>query len=67
MTWSANCVIVNTNVANQGFKTFEIKNTKIYVLVVTLSTQYNVKLLPHLKSRFFKRTIGTSDCQNHNY
>ena len=34
-TWSANCVIVSTNVANQN-ATFAITNTKLYVPVVTL-------------------------------
>ena len=56
MTWSANCVIIYTNVANQN-PTFEITETKLYVPVVTLSTQDNAKLLPQLKSGF-KRTIS---------
>ena len=56
MTWSANCVIVYTNVANQG-TTFEITETNLYVPVATLSTQDNAKLLPQLKSGF-KRTIS---------
>ena len=42
-TWSANCVIVSTSVANQN-ATFEITDTKLYVPVVTLSTQDNSKL-----------------------
>ena len=46
---------MNTDVANQD-ATFEIKNTKLYVPVVTLSTQNNAKLLPQLKSGF-KKTI----------
>ena len=56
LTWSANCVIVSTNVANQS-ATFTITETKFYVPVVTLSTQDNVKLLTQLKSGF-KRTIN---------
>ena len=44
MTWSANCVIVPTNVANQN-ATFAITDTKLYVPVVTLSIQDNAKLL----------------------
>ena len=56
LTWSANCVIIYTNVANQN-PTFEITETKLYVPVVTLSTQDNAKLLPQLKSGF-KRTIN---------
>ena len=42
LTWSSNCVIVSTNVANQN-ATFAIKDTKLYVPVVTLSTQDNAK------------------------
>ena len=48
LTWSGNCVIVYTNVANQG-ATFTITETKLYVPVVTLSTQDNAKLLTQLK------------------
>ena len=54
-TWSANCVIVSTNVANQN-ATFEITDAKLYVPVVSLSTQDNSKLLQQLKSGF-KRVI----------
>ena len=54
LTWSANCVIVYTDVADQG-STFTITETKLYVPVVTLSTQENAKLLTQLKSGF-KRT-----------
>ena len=56
MTWSDNCVIVYTDVANQG-ATFEIRNAKLYVPVVTLSTQDNAKLIPQLRSGL-KRTIN---------
>ena len=55
LTWSADCVIIYTNVANQ-IPTFEITETKLYVPVVTLSIQGNEKLLTQLKSGF-KRTI----------
>ena len=55
-TWSENCVIISTNVANQN-PTFTITETNLYVPVVTLSTQDNAKLLPQLKSGF-KRTIS---------
>ena len=40
LTWSANCVIVSTNNANQG-TAFSITETKLYVPIVTLSTQDN--------------------------
>ena len=56
LTWSANCVIVSINKANQN-ATFAITNTRVYVPVVTLSTQENAKLLQQLKSRF-KRVIN---------
>ena len=56
LTWSANCVFVSTDVANQ-IATFAITDTKLYVPVVTLSTQDNAKLLEQLKSGF-KRVIN---------
>ena len=54
--WSGNCVIIYTDVDNQ-VPTFTITETTLYVLVVTLSTQDNTKLLAQLKSSF-KRTIS---------
>ena len=56
MTWSADCVIISTNVANQN-PAFTITETNLSVSVVTLSTQDNAKLLPQLKSTL-KRTIS---------
>ena len=56
LTWSDNCVIISTNVANQN-PTFTITETTLHVPVVTLSTQDNAKLLPQLKPGF-KRTIS---------
>ena len=56
MTWSADCVIISTNVANQN-PTFTITETNLSVSVVTLSTQDNAKLLLQLKSTL-KRTIS---------
>ena len=56
LTWSEDCVIVYTNVANWG-ATFAKIETKLYVPVVTLSAQDNAKLLPQLKSGF-KRKIN---------
>ena len=61
LTWSANCFIIYTYVANQG-TTFAITETKLYVPLVTLSTQGNSKLLQQLKSSF-KRTINWSKYQ----
>ena len=52
-TWSDESVLPNNTKATE----FAITDTKLYVPVVTLSTQGNVKLLPQLKSGF-KRTIN---------
>ena len=56
LTWSSTCVIVSTNIVNQG-ATSTITDTRLYVPVVTLSTQENTKLLQQLKSGF-KRVIN---------
>ena len=53
LTWSSTCVITDSN----GAGTFAITNTKLYVPVVTLSTQENTKFLQQLKSGF-KRVIN---------
>ena len=44
LTWFTNGVILSNAYANQ-VTTFEIADTKLYVPVVTLSTQDNTKLL----------------------
>ena len=53
LTWSSACVITNSNGAGR----FATTDTKLYVPVVTLSTQENTKLLQQLKS-VFKRVIN---------
>ena len=53
LTWPSTCLIINST----GAGTFEITDTKLYVPVVTLSTQDNVKLLEQLKSGF-KRLVN---------
>ena len=53
LAWSPTCVITNSN----GDGTFEITDTKLDVLVVTLSTKENTKFLQQLKSGF-KRVIN---------
>ena len=53
LTWSSTFVITDSI----GAGTFEITDTKLYVPVVTLSTQENAKLLQQLKSGF-KRVIN---------
>ena len=54
-TWSKNCVICNAT-ANQ-VTTLAITDTKLYVLVVTLSTQDSAKLLEQSNSGL-KHTIN---------
>ena len=51
LTWSSDCVLIATDIQNQA-ATFEITDTKLYVPVVTLSTQENTKFFRQLKSRF---------------
>ena len=53
LTWSPTCVISSAT----GETKFKITETKLYVPVVTLSTQDNAKLLQQLKSGF-KRKIN---------
>ena len=49
LTWSANCVLIfNTAIAQAT--TFSVTDTKLYVSVVTLSTEDNAKLFQQLKS-----------------
>ena len=58
-TWSVDCVIIYTNVANP-VATFTITETNLYVPIVTLWTQDNAKLLPQLRSGF-KRTMSWNE------
>ena len=58
-TWSPTCVISSAT----GETKFKITETKLYVSVVTLSTQDNAKLLQQLKSGF-KRTISGKTYQS---
>ena len=46
LTWSSTCVITNSTGAGR----FATTDTRLYVPVVTLSTQENTKLLQQLKS-----------------
>ena len=56
LTWSNKCVLSNDTKAT----TFAITDTKLYVPVVTLSTQDKKKLLQRLKSGLKKQLIGTN-------
>ena len=59
LTWSSTCVITNST----GEGRFTITDTKLYVPVVTLSTQDNAKLLQQLKSGF-RGTINWNKYQS---
>ena len=59
LKWSRKFIIVATTTNNQ---TFQINDTKLYVPVVTLSTQENIELLKQLQSSF-KRTINWNKYQ----
>ena len=56
LTWSSTCAIASVIIANQA-ATFAITDTRLYVPVVTLSTQENTKFLQQLNSGF-KRVIN---------
>ena len=62
LTWFANGFLVADTVANQVPK-FTTTVTKLYLPVVTLSTQSNKKLLEQVKSGF-KRTINWNKYQS---
>ena len=59
LTWSKGCVVTSST----GEGKFKITGTKLYVPVVTLSTQDNAKLLQQLKSGF-RRTINWNKYQS---
>ena len=59
LTWSKDCVITNST----GARKVEITDTRLYVPVVTLSSQDNAKLLQQLKSGF-KRTSSWNKYQS---
>ena len=56
LTCSSGCFVINNPIAGQA-PTFAITDTRLYVPVVTLSTEDNAKLLQQFKSDF-KRTIN---------
>ena len=58
LTWSGDCVISSVT----GTTKFKITDTKLYVPVVTLSTQDNAKQLQQLSSDF-QRTINWNKYQ----
>ena len=54
LIWSINCFLVADTAASQ-VPIFKIIDTKLFVPVITLSTQDNVKLLKLFESGFEKR------------
>ena len=62
LKWSDKCVLFDGTAANQ-VPAFTITDTKLYVPVVTLSNQDNVKLLKHLEFGF-KRTTNWNKYQS---
>ena len=56
LKWSRNFILVAGTAANQNPR-FQINYTKLYISVVTLATQENLKLLKQLESGF-RRTIN---------
>ena len=61
-SWYNRCFMMNNCIAGQD-PTFTITDTNIYVLVVTLSTQNNAKLLEQLKL-VFKRKINGNEYES---
>ena len=62
LNWYKNCVISSNDLVAQA-TTFAIINRKLYVQVITLSTQDNEKLFEQLKLGF-KRTINWNKYQS---
>ena len=62
LTWFKNCVLIDKLTRDADYNAdpenviFQVTDTKLYVPVVTLSKENDIKLLQHLKSGF-KRTI----------
>ena len=56
LTWSKDCVITNST----GKGKFAITETKLYVQIVTLSTQDNAKLLQQLNLVLKEQLTGTN-------
>ena len=70
LTWFKNCVLINKSTRDADYNAdpiiyeidipenaiFQITDTKLYVPVVTLSKENDIKLLEQLKTRF-KKTI----------
>ena len=66
LTWFARCFIIDALIDNQE-PTFSTTDTKLYLSVVTLSTQDYEKLLEQLKSGFKERINEINIIQNWQY
>ena len=66
LTWFARCSIIDALIDNQE-PTFSTTDTKLYLSVVTLSTQDYEKLLEQLKSGFKGRINEINIIQNWQY
>ena len=64
LNWTENCILTLNPNANNSINraTFTITNAKLYVPIVTLSTEDNAKL-SKLFSEGFKRSIYWNKCQ----
>ena len=60
LSWGKDCVLIEHHNNITGVK-FQINNAKIYVPVVTLSINDNIKFLDNIKQGF-KRTISWNKC-----
>ena len=77
LTWFKNCVLINKSTRDPDYNVdliiyevdnpenaiFQIRDTKLYVPVVSLSKENDIKFLEQLKSGF-KRTIKCNKCRS---
>ena len=57
LKWSRKCIIVAASTNNQN-PTFQVNDAKLYVPIVTLSTQENIKLFKQLDLILIEQLIG---------
>ena len=59
LNWTKDCVMSDNNNNNTEF---ELTNTNLYKLIVTLLTEYNVKLIKQINEGF-KRPVYWNQCK----